>query len=208
MALPLLEPFTGTAAVLPNPPWTQQETTTVNRDGSGSGKASAADATHDISAFDNSNTYNNNQYAQATIVSGLSAGNNYAAVCVRCSSSGATKNYYYLYTDGTTGTGHARIGKYVAGTDTELLALATAPVNGDVIRLEVSGSLLTAYKNGSSIGSVTDGGASLASGAAGCGFYNNVSNSVLIDTWEGGNLAAFTPRDLAHTMQHQTFIAQ
>jgi hypothetical protein len=192
MALPLLEPFTGGAGVLGNPPWTQQHATTVNYDGSGRGKASAANASDDLCAFDNSNTYSNAQYAQQTIVSGLASAANYAIACVRCSGTGATKNNYYLATDGVNGTTHTSIGKYVSGAQTELLPLspAAAFTSGDVMRITVSGTTLTAYKNGVAIGSTTD--SSLASGAAGCGMYNQSANNILLDTWQGGNVAPIT----------------
>lgn len=210
MSLPLTEAFGAGAGVLANPPWTQQETATVNTDGAGRGKASAVDAVHDLCAFDNSNTYNNDQYAFQTIVSGLSNSNNYAIVYVRASGTGASKNNYYLTTDGVNGAGHTAIGKYVSGTQTELLPLspAAAFTSGDVMRIEVSGTTITAYKNGVAIGNVTDSG--LASGAAGCGMFNQAANNVLIDTWEGGNLvaAATVPHDLQHSQQWQAVIAQ
>lgn len=192
MTLPLVESFGAGAGVLGNPPWTQQETTTVNTDGSGRGKASGANASLDLGAFDNSNTYAAAQYAQQTIVSGLANSANYAIVYVRMSGTGGSKNGYYLTTDGVNGAGHTAIGKYVAGVQTELLALspAAAFTSGDVMRLEVSsGFLLTAYKNGVAIGSTTDGGSSLASGAAGCGMYNQAANNVLIDDWQGGDFS-------------------
>lgn len=194
----LFESFAGSSGALANPPFTQQETATVNRDGSSHGKASAVDAAHDLCAFDNTNAYPGTQYAQMTIVSGLSNANNYAIIMVRCSGTGGSKNNYYLATDGVNGTTHTAIGKYVANVQTELLALspATAFASGHRMCLGVSPDfLLTAYQDTGSgvfvpIGSISDPAKALATGSPGLGMFNGAANNVLVSLFEAGILDA------------------
>lgn len=195
MALPFTDAFTGAAAVLANPPYTQMAlpstTATLNRDGSGNCKASAVDSTNDIVAFDNSNTYNNDQYAQVTIISGIASGSHYAAVWVRCSGTGTGAAGYQFYTDGASGAGHTGIAKWVAGTQTVLKDIATTFTANDIMKIAVVSDTITAYKNGASVDSVAGGGA-VASGAAGLSVYNSVNNDVTLDTFEGGNTSSAT----------------
>lgn len=193
MSLPFFETFTGGAAVLANPPWTQAALSarTLNVDGSGSGKASAIDAGFDIIAYDNSNTYSADQYAQVVIAGGLQSANNWAEVFVRCSGSGGTFAGYQFITDGAVGGGaaHTELWYYSGGVATLLRNFAVTFVTNDVMRIEVSGTTITCYQNGVSIGTQVDSHVA-GPGAGGAGVFNTSSNNVLLDTFESGNLSA------------------
>lgn len=193
MALPFQEAFTGGAAVLANPPWTQANIgssgKTLNTDGSGRGVASATDTTFDVMAFDNSNVYSNDQYGFVTAVGGLVSGTNYAEVMVRCSGSGASFQGYQLIADGDVASpGHTDLLKWVGGSSSVLFSFATSWAGGDVMRIDVVGTLITCYKNGVSIGTFNDTVSPITSGAPGCGVYNQVADTVVIDTFEGNSL--------------------
>lgn len=193
MALPFTDAFGAAAAVLGNPPWTQVALAaqTVNYDGAGSAKASAANATTDIIAYDNSNSYSPDQYGQVTIAGGLSSGLQYAEVFVRCSGTGASFKGYQFLTDGASGAGHTELWSYSGGTGTLLRNFATTFTTGDVMRIEVVGTTITCYKNGVSLGTQTS--AVAASGAPGIGVFNSSVNAVLLDNFQADNLGALAP---------------
>lgn len=106
-----------------------------------------------------------NQSAQAT-VSGMSSGSDYVGVGVRMNGGDG----YVFISDGVSGAGHTEIGKWVGGSYTALIGVATTVANGDVLKLAVSGSspaALTAYKNGASVGTFNDSTSPIASGQPG-----------------------------------------
>lgn len=189
MSLPAQEPFTGTGALSGS--WTQVgfSAQTLARN-TNQGKATAADGLHDILAFWNADAFANDQYAQAVYVSGGALGTNYAYLVVRGSGTGNAFVGYLFFTDSTSGLDHTGIIRYGANeTPTTISTITTTVANGDLLRVEVSGTTLTAKKNGAIVGTVTD--ATIASGSAGAGVFNTAGagNNVLIDDWEGGNLA-------------------
>lgn len=192
MALPFQEAFGAAAGVLGNPPWTQAalSATTLNYDGAGSGKASAFDASFDVIAYDNSNTYPADQYAQVVIAGGIFSGQQYAEVFVRCSGTGGTFKGYQFLTDGKTGggAGSTELWVYSGGTATVLTNFAVTFVAGDVMRIEVKGTTVECFRNGVSLGTFTDSVA--VSGAPGCGVFNSASSQVTLDNFEGGSLAS------------------
>lgn len=119
------------------------------------------------------NTFPDNQFAQVKI-STLEDG----GPAVRVSAS--AKTYYAL----EVWSAGARIRKVVNGTETNLGAnFAITPSAGDVFRIEASGTTLTAYRNGSSLGSRTD--SDIASGYAGICSYGSANR---FDDWSGGAL--------------------
>jgi hypothetical protein len=192
MALPAMEAFTGGAAVLPNPPWTQANlaTPTLNVDGSGNGKASAADAT-DILAYWNFDSFDDDQYALLILGTGLTSGTNGADLMLRASGSGAGFNAYTMFTDGLSGAGHTEVSKWIGGAQTVLSNFATTFSPGDEFKVVASASEISLYNNGVLVSPFTD--SAVVSGSPGCGTYNSSSNVVLIDNWEGGNLAVPQP---------------
>lgn len=186
MALPLTEDFTGASGALGASFTQQNASSSVGRNGSGAGTPQAVDSGTESCAFDNVNTYNNSQYSQA-VVKGFTSDWGYVNVWVRASSTGATKNGYFTYTDGVAGGGHTETAKYVAGTVSIMGSTTGTFAVNDVIRIETNSTTgWTVKKNGASVGSGTD--ASLASGAAGMGFYWGSFSAPSMDSWEGGDV--------------------
>jgi hypothetical protein len=189
MTVLLKDDFAGGAAVLADPPWKQGalDATTLNRDGSGNAKASAGNPANDEFAYDDSNTYPADQWAEITVGGGLSVGNNYAEALVRASGSGGTFQGYSFNTDGGSGALHTVITKWSAGAGADITNFATTFTTGDKLRVEIVGNTLTCYKNGVNLGSFTDSTSPISSGAPGCGVYNASGNTVLISDFAGGD---------------------
>lgn len=125
----------------------------------------------------------NDQYSQAvvtTISFGASVG-----VVVRCS--GGSSTYYAYYSSSNA----AYMGKVVSGTWTSFGTVGTPFEADDIIKLEVEGTTIRAYKNGSLDTSVGTNGvatdAAISSGYAGVGGYGSSTIS-RIDNWEAGEL--------------------
>jgi hypothetical protein len=190
MSLPVNDTFPGAAAVLPDPPYRQAAITaqTINYDGAGNAKASAVNASFDVFAYDDANTYLPDQKSDVVIGSGLANAANYAETCVRCAGSSTTFGCYVAYTDSVGGATHCELAKWVAGAPTVLTNFATTFTSGDTISIGVVGSLITVYKNGVSIGTFTD--TALTSGAAGLGVFNGTANNVLLASWAADNIPA------------------
>lgn len=180
MALPATEAFTGAAAAL-GAGYTQTAMPTsvgrtVNRDGSGHGTVSATGS--DTFAYDSANTYDNDQYSQE-VINSLTGGS--PEPIIRASGSGNTGSGYFTYYTGSA----IGIGKYIGGTFTDKGSTAGSYAAGNTVRIEATGTAITVKKNGTSATTATD--SSLTSGAAGPGL--DASSPILIDDWEGGNLA-------------------
>ncbi len=79
--------------------------------------------------------------------------------------------------------------KRIGGVNTLLLNHGTTFTTGDILKLEANGTTLTVYKNGVSVGSVTD--ATLSGGAP--GMYASTS-IVTLNDWAGADLTATTTR--------------
>ena len=124
----------------------------------------------------NANTFDDDQYSQATIktVSGT-----YIGVMTRIASSAKT---YYFFGSGTTSS--YVLGKYVSGSWTVINTYAETQAVNDVIKLRAVGTTLTPTLNGTDLQSFTD--SSISSGSLGIHTYG--STSTALDDWEGGNL--------------------
>lgn len=112
------------------------------------------------------------QFSQATVVTNGGGG-----VAVRASLTAATGYVYWV--DG----GNREIGRYVAGVFTSLNTVAGAFTTGDVIRLEIVGSSLTAFRNGAV--DLTVSNATITSGQPG---LIGIGATAAFDNWSGGNL--------------------
>lgn len=131
-----------------------------------------------------------NHYVQAAMYIALSSGHG-CGIIVRKDSS-ATMTFYMLWIDSDGSVYRSTFYKSVAGTLTAIGSTSTLAgfTSGDVIKLEVSGTTLTGYRNGSSFGSQSD--SAISSGTR-CGFrcYGNLSvANAEIDSFEAGDLAA------------------
>ncbi len=129
-------------------------------------------------AYWSANTFSNDQYSQATFVSGL---NFDSGLSVRQSASAST--YYFIGVSGTSW----QFGKRIAGTWSYLgTAQTRTTANGTIVRLEVSGTTLKAYFNGvQDAYTFTD--SSIASGYPGIGTY---STGLILDDWSGGDIGS------------------
>jgi hypothetical protein len=178
MSLPATENFTGAAGAISGS-WTQESTTTVDRDGVGA--YTCANASDDALAWWNADSFNNDQYSQVQITAGTPASGNTIGAAVRASGAGATRNHYVLQTsDGLWKCINNNWTNIFGekGTDGETWAI------GDIVRLEITGTGWVAKHNGVQYNSGTD--ASLASGAAGCHTFGG--GNIRGDNWEGGNI--------------------
>jgi hypothetical protein len=138
-------------------------------------------------AYWNADTFSADQYAQAKVW--LDAGTGVSmGVAVRATGSG---NYYGVYLDQTT----YYLFRMDAGSWTQLATgTATGFVDGDTLRLEVTGSSpvsLVMKRNGTQFGSTyNDSDANRkTSGSAGVsGYGNNSGSGAYVDDWEGGDI--------------------
>jgi hypothetical protein len=123
--------------------------------------------------------FSSNQFSEITIASFTA--NDQAAAVVRVTDG---NNFYALVSDGAS----FLIVKFSGGSSSTLLDLGTPyPTAGDTIKLEVEGTNLRAYRNGTLRGTVTD--ASFASGGTGLyTFRADSAPSARIAYWRGGSL--------------------
>lgn len=176
MALPVTDNFTGTN----NTALTSYSSSWTNNVGAFRIRSNACGINYtsgDAAAHWNADTFDNNQYAEATVTAIGST--DYIGIAVRCAASGAT---FISFTANSNDASY--LSQYVSGTYTDL-GTSTAFAVGDVIRLEVSGSTVTAKINGVTKITATT---SITSGYAGVGGAGNSGDS-LIDGWTAGNLA-------------------
>lgn len=126
----------------------------------------------------------NDQYSEITI-GATDASFDYVMPAVRVDNSVATA-YFAL---AELNTGNIFIQELTNGTVNTLAGPTSSGAAfqiGDVIRLTVQGTTLTATKNGATILSVSD--SSILSGNAGIGFFTATLASAAISLWAGGNL--------------------
>lgn len=177
--MPATETFTGTAADLPDPPWTGHvDYYTIQRDGTGQGRPYMTD---ECVAFYTGIGFSDDQYSQVKI---KAAGNNLSP-CVR-GNTDATGTCYWV---NISALGRLVFGWYDGGFWNELDAQTglTALSVDDVIKLEVSGWTLTCKVNGTQRGnSYTDTEQYVASGSPGLDVWGDSR----FDDWEGGDLVA------------------
>jgi hypothetical protein len=149
-------------------------------------KRVAADGSAVVNIAEYNNTFANDQYSQITVdvIGGVSDA---IGLMVRLSGTGATTcGYGYYAMNGT-----QRLFRIDNGVKTNLGSTGTAVLNvSDVLRLEIIGTTLTAYRNGAvDTGVGTKGVATVTeyiSGKAGLSGYN--ASSTKGDLWLGGDL--------------------
>jgi hypothetical protein len=126
-------------------------------------------------------TYSNDQYAKATISGkGLNTAYRRGGVIVRSSAD----------TDAN-------------GTFTSLGTwTTTAWANGDTIELEVSGTTLTPYRNGSAIAGKSATDSALASGRPGLYIASHTDSGYRLDDWEGGDVSSASATALLMLLLH------
>lgn len=128
-------------------------------------------------AFWSANSFNDDQFASVTIGTTTSTGFTGA---VRMSASadtmyfGAAGDFIQLY-------------KVIAGGYTQLGAVFTPVLSGDMLRLTANGTTVSLTLNGIEIINVTD--SDIASGSAGFFCEGDNVHAATLDDWQGGNLA-------------------
>jgi hypothetical protein len=131
------------------------------------------------------------QFAEVTVTSLSAAGSaqSGSGVILRCGpgngvlGDGTIRSAYRIVVNGRA-TGNLNIGKFVAGTFTELLSTTITFVNGDRLRAEIRGSTITVFANGLQVAQTTD--ASLTSGNPGIG-YSSTATGQIVDDFAGGS---------------------
>jgi hypothetical protein len=128
----------------------------------------------------NADTFDDDQYAEVTVATVASG--NWHGACVRAATSGAN-TYYGFYGDSSS----QYLFEQLAGSWTDISSTGGGFSNGDVIRLEVEGTSLSALVNDTEEESAT-GETGISSGAAGMSSSAG-SSTPRMDDWEGGNMA-------------------
>jgi hypothetical protein len=124
-------------------------------------------------------SFANDQYSQVTIATITNA---VSGVIVR-GASGA--NTGYAFACETVGSGTCFIFKVIAGAATNLVSAGSLGLsNGDVLRLEVHGTALTGFKNGTQVLTITD--SAITSGSP--GMWSENAATTTFDNWRGGDL--------------------
>ena len=138
-------------------------------------------------------TFTDNQYAQITLAK--LAATSYAGVCVRANTSGTgyilavASNEYYLV-------------KRVSFSFVLMRAAGRTFNTNDILRLEVSGTTLTAKQNGTAFWTATD--SDIPSGNPGVSAWSkSASNFSAGDDWEGGDLVTTTLQNFQYDWPHQ-----
>jgi hypothetical protein len=136
-------------------------------------------------AFWNADVFGNDQYSELTFTN-YSDSANQVGPLVRASGTGGSSVGYLMFCMGA-GPNITRLYTYSGGSlfTTQIgTDISTPWVDGDVARLEVSGTTFTLKRNGSTVGTETD--ATVASGSAGFMLRNEGGPGASL--WTGGNV--------------------
>jgi len=136
----------------------------------------------DAMESNNSATWPNDQYAQCAVTVVGTVSTTGLGPAVRMATGALT---FYRCVASHAATNNVELAKFVSGSYTQLALRTQAWTDGDVLRVEVSGTTLKMFRNGTQLGAnVTD--SSIASGRAGIGYSGAVTSGSL-DDWEGGD---------------------
>lgn len=162
----------------------------------GSGVAGIGSATI---RWSGAGSFSNDQYCKIT-VSGLAflTSSYVHAVLVRCgtgtyNTSTDNRSFYYaaIYNDGS-GTYTTVVGKVVSGTNTVLASTFQAWVDGDTLEIEVEGTDLRVYRNGTEIATLASTDSDLSTGVPGL-VLSGGGQGLTMDDFEGGNITGASP---------------
>lgn len=199
MALPFVASFTGTAAVLIDPPYKVYLTdnnpaSSVSKDGSS--HAIPTSVNMDCVAIDDSNTYPNAQWCRTTLAATLGGGQvDYMYLVLNATGNFASGNTYLFWYDG--GTDGAILKRSTGTAWSAFTTVATSATlggaaSGDVWQFEHDGAgHLAVRKNGISVFTTTDG-TPLTGGVAGFGMFAAATAAHVI-------YSAFTSSQLSGT---------
>jgi hypothetical protein len=127
-------------------------------------------------------TFQNDQYSQCVIASATGSSN--SGPIVRGTTGGTNKHYEFDAGPGAT----SAIYLYDAGVGWTSLATGVAVANGDTLRLEITGTTLTAKVNAATNCTATD--ATLSSGNPGMHNFPDTGQTITLDDWLGGPITA------------------
>ncbi|MES2315756.1 MAG: dockerin type I domain-containing protein [Patescibacteria group bacterium] len=127
------------------------------------------------------NTFNADQYSQATVASVPAYGED-PGVIVRASGRQDSRKAYIYSVDNA---GKGKIDKVINGTFSTLVQNLSTISQGDVMKLQVVGTTLTAYKNGVLQATVTD--SNIANGQPGIFIYGAFHQITRLDNWSANN---------------------
>lgn len=138
-----------------------------------------------------SGTFANNQYAQAVVAGVTGTGGPGVGVAVRMTPTNLTLNAnttYYAACVNAAASNNVTVFRVVADAFTQITQRTQAFSDGDMLRLEASGTTLRVFRNGVQLGAdITD--ANIASGSPGVA-YNSTITAGTLDDWEGGDITA------------------
>ena len=139
--------------------------------------------------------FSNDQYAEAKITQ-VGSNDQRMGVCVRASAGNA-----YIFNVSAGAWLVAKLATYSFTLLSQGFGITLTA--GDVIRLEVSGTTLTAKQNGSTLSTVTD--SSLASGSPGVAGEGGAASGTytLLDDWVGDDLTAASLQYWQYNWPHQ-----
>lgn len=154
MALPAVESFTGSAGPLADPPWSTPSPDQPQLDGSGN--CTVGGSGSDELAVWNADAFPDDQYVEV-VVHIETPPVNYCGVNMVVRSDGADFSTGTCYLTTWAGGIQYEIYKLIAGTFTRLeVQSTTAAVDGDALRLDVVGNVLTYKLNGITVASAVD----------------------------------------------------
>lgn len=171
MALPASDAFTRADNAALGANWTDR----INGFGITSNQAKASATANCVSVW-TADAFGNDHLSQVTLVDYTSR---FAGPVARFTTSSTANGYAWL-TDPTAVLKGYRCDN---GTFTAIFTPGTAVANGDILKLSITGTTQSYYKNGTLIGTTTD--ATYGSGGA-AGIYGNGAG-VLLDNWSGDN---------------------
>lgn len=141
-------------------------------------------------------TFTDDQYAQGTLTRLVNLG--WAGVCVRANTAGTA---YILMASST---GYLVVRRVSFGY-VQIGGASRSFSVGDIIRLEASGTTLTAKVNGATLVTITD--SNIASGNPGVACMGeSATDYSAIDDWEGGDLAVTALQSWQYDWPHQLHV--
>lgn len=135
--------------------------------------------------YDGSITWPSDQYSEGNVIGDGTGGGSGAGTGLIVRGDVPT-GVYYRTVAYVSATNSVEVVKFLPAATVLGADINVAWASGDIMRVEASGSTLTIYKNGTSIGTRTD--SSITSGKPGIA-YSSAANSTAVDNWEGGSLA-------------------
>lgn len=176
------DPFTRADAATLGTGWTNKQ----NAPGIFSNSVDVTVTASENVAYYSGYSWPANHWAQArTVVAG--AAGRAMGIGVRCAANANQDGYYAGSDAGNAGDSNRRIFKWVGGVWTDLGTQAVAVAAGDLLRLEIIGSRLNFYVNGTLSVTANDTSYTAAGGGAGMLLVNGAVDVALLDEFEAGD---------------------